>query len=90
MLAHEYVRGRIELRGRRQNGKGAHYEYAPDEPGREDLYGLNHAYHQGLLIAVSTHSSKDVKTAHHRMIFVLQIVAVEHVPPAKLSKTKHH
>lgn len=44
----------------------------------------------GVLIRVSTHSSHDIKTTHHRMVFMLQIVAVQHISPAKLPKTKHH
>jgi len=47
MLAHQYVPRSIEVRRRRQDGEGAHYEYAGDEPGRKNLYGLNHAHHRG-------------------------------------------
>jgi hypothetical protein len=39
---------------------------------------------------VSTHSSNDIETTHHRMILVLQIVAVNHVSPSKLLEAKHH
>ena len=39
---------------------------------------------------MDTHSSQEVKTAHHRVIFVLQIVAVEHVTAAKLLEPNHH
>src|SRR5262252_6308621 len=46
--------------------------------------------HQGLGTHTSGPSLHHVDTRHHRVVLVFPVVAVEHVPTAKLLETKQH